>query len=61
MNRGDRVQVILAGGQGVVRRIWQMTNSGALITTEESYLEAERTGQEPPTLGFRREFIKPVL
>ena len=59
MKQGDRVRVQLAGGASVVRLIWKPTSTGALICTEESYAKAEKAGGEPPTIGFRREFIQP--
>ena len=60
MHRGDLVIVRLLGGERIKRRVWEGLDGGALICTEEAYGEAVASKQEPPTVGFRREFIEPV-
>lgn len=57
MNRGDRVEVMLAGGDKAERRVWEEREGGVLICTAKGYEEAERTGREPPVIGFRREYV----
>lgn len=57
MRRGDVILVTLLGGEQVERRVWEPLESGALVCTPQAYERAVSTGQEPPTLGFRREFI----
>lgn len=60
MKRGDVVRVTLLGGQQVERKVWEPLERGALICTSEAYDEALLSGEEPPTVGFRPEFIEPV-
>ena len=60
MNRGDRVRVVVYGGDTVWRRIWAVTDFGAAICTDDRYEEAVRIGEEPLTVGFRREYIVEV-
>ena len=60
MNRGDRVLVRVYGGDTVRRRIWRVTDFGVAICTDARYEEAVRTGEEPLTVGFRREYIVEV-
>ena len=55
--RGDRVRVRVYGGDVVERIVWNMTETGVAITTEEEYRHAIQFDLEPPIVGFRWEFV----
>ncbi len=61
LRRGDIVLVTLYGGDKVERRVWEPTEFGATICRLEAYEEALRSGEEPVSVGFRREFIEGVV
>ncbi len=60
VRKGDRVQVLLAGGERVERRVWGVTEDAVLICTSRGYEDAERSGGKPSILGFRREYVEPA-
>ncbi len=57
--RGDHVLVRVHGGDVVERIVWEETRSGLAICTEAMYREAMALNLEPPTVGFRWEFVVP--
>jgi len=60
VNKGDRIRVTLAGGEQVERLVWDATELGVLVCTQEGFHDAEQSGREPPVVGFRREYVEQI-
>ena len=58
MQKGQKVDVLDFRGRQLSRRVWEDAGRGVLVCTEEGYLDAVQSDDEPPLVGFPKQDVQ---